>query len=86
VTEPAAPNRAPAPSRRHGEAALELHRLRADAQARYGEVDLLVVTLRDHIRDLRAERDALRAQIQDMADAVRRESAVWLWRGSKGMR
>lgn len=86
MNESASSNRALAPSRRHGEAVLELHRLRADAQARYGEVDLLVVTLRDHIRDLRAERDALRAQIQNMAEETRLESATWLWRGSKGPR
>ena len=76
--------RAVAPSQRRRETGLELRRLREEASARYSEVDLLVAALQDHIRDLQAERDALRAQLMAAAEDARRESAAWLWRGSKG--
>ncbi|MGH2633409.1 MAG: hypothetical protein ACRDG3_08355 [Tepidiformaceae bacterium] len=63
--------------------AAELHRVRLEAQARYSEVDLLVVTLRDHIRDLRLERDALRAQLARTHEATYLASTKWLPRGMK---
>jgi hypothetical protein len=81
-----ATSRTLAPSQRRYEAGLEVRRLREEATARYGEVDLLVAALQDHIRDLRAERDALRAQLSATTEDARRESATWLWRGSKGPR
>jgi len=63
--------------------AAEVRGLRLAAHQRYTEVDLLVAALRDHIRDLQAERDYLRAQIARLQDDARRQSATWLWRGSK---
>lgn len=69
-----------------GDAALEVRRLRDEARARYSEVDLLVATLRDHVRDLRAERDALRAELAAREAAARLTAAGWLWRGSRGVR
>jgi hypothetical protein len=71
-----------APSQRYT-TALEVRRLRGDAQSRYTEVDLLVAALREHVRDLRAERDALRAQLVRAAEERRLESSSWLWRGMK---
>jgi predicted nucleic acid-binding Zn-ribbon protein len=68
------------------EAVVELRRLRSDATARYTEVDLLVSALKEHIRDLRRERDELRGALE--AERAERELAAagWLWRGSKGAR
>jgi hypothetical protein len=71
-----------APSQRYT-TALEVRRLRGEAQSRYTEVDLLVAALREHVRDLRAERDALRAQLARAAEERRLESSAWLWRGMK---
>jgi hypothetical protein len=71
-----------APSQRYT-TALEVRRLRGEAQSRYTEVDLLVAALREHVRDLRAERDALRAQLVRAAEERRLESSSWLWRGMK---
>jgi hypothetical protein len=71
---------------RPADAAVEVRRMREEARSRYGEVDLLVAALRDHVRDLRAERDALRAELAARDEAVRRDGAAWLWRGSKGVR
>lgn len=65
------------------EGALVAARLRADATARYAEVDLLVAALRDHIRDLQAERDALLRQVSQLRDEARRQRAHWLGRGLK---
>lgn len=65
------------------ELAREVVNLRAEAERRYSEVDLLVAALRDHIRDLRIERDRLRAEIARLRDEVARERAAWLWRGVK---
>lgn len=73
-----------APSRRR--ATLEVRQLRAEAQARYGEVDLLVAALRDHIRDLQAERDALRAELARAAEASRLDASRWLWRGTRPLK
>jgi hypothetical protein len=71
---------------RPGDAAIEVRRLREEARSRYGEVDLLVAALRDHVRDLQAERDALRAELAVRDEATRRAGATWLWRGSKANR
>jgi hypothetical protein len=71
-----------APSKRHA-AALEVRRLRGEAQVRYSEVDLLVAALRDHVRDLQAERDVLRAQLARAAEERRLEASAWMWRGMK---
>lgn len=64
----------------------ELRRLREDARSRTSEVDLLVAALKDHIRDLQAERDQLRADLTRTNEARRLESAEWLHRGLKGPR
>ncbi|MBA4179969.1 MAG: hypothetical protein C0506_05205 [Anaerolinea sp.] len=63
--------------------AADARRLRAEAQARYGEVDLLVAVLRDHVRDLQIERDRLRAELESTKARARLESAAWMWRGMK---
>ena len=63
--------------------AVEAARLRADAESRYGEVDLLVVTLRDHIQDLKIERNRLLTELSRLRDDARRNSSPWLARGSK---
>ena len=74
-----------APSRRR-EVAAEIRAVRQEAQSRYSEVDLLVAALREHIADLRAERDRLLAQVAAMQESGRLESAGWMWRGTKGPR
>ncbi len=70
--------------------ARELREVRSEAVAGYTEVDLLVAAMKEHIADLRSERDTLRrhvSQLQDSLDAVseerRRISAQWMWRGIK---
>ena len=70
----------------HGERsalALEARTLREEARARYGEVDLLVAALRDHINDLRIERDRLLTEVAHLRDDARRTGATWLSRGAK---
>lgn len=71
------------PSRGCADLAGEARRLREDAQARYGEVDLLVAALRDHVRDLQIERDRLRAELESVKGQAQLESATWMWRGMK---
>lgn len=66
--------------------ATEVRRIREAAEVRYSEVDLLVATLKDHIRDLQRERDYLRAQLATSQEARRLESATWLQRGQKPIR
>ena len=66
--------------------ALEAASLRAEAELRYGEVDLLVAALRDHIQDLRHERDVLLSEVARLRDDVRRTRSPWLERGMKGNR
>ena len=68
------------------DAVIEAARLRADAETRYGEVDLLVAALREHIDDLRLERDRLLRDVARMRDDLRRERATWLDRGMKPSR
>ena len=75
-----------APSIVPAKAAIEAARLRAEAELRYGEVDLLVAALRDHIRDLRVERDSLLSDLARLRDDLRRERATWLNRGMKPTR
>jgi hypothetical protein len=69
-----------------GDIATEVRRIREAAQVRYSEVDLLVATLKDHIRDLQRARDSLRAQLAVSEEARRLESATWLRRGQKPVR
>ena len=69
--------------RRHESVAEELHRLREAATQRYSEVDLLVVALKDHIRDLQLEREALLAEVERLREETMRQDAAWLWRGLK---
>jgi hypothetical protein len=61
----------------------ELGRLRQEAAERYTEVDLLVAAMREHIEDLRRERDALLAQLDRTRDELRRRESPWLARGQK---
>ena len=68
------------------DAAIEAASLRAEAETRYGEVDLLVAALREHIEDLRLERDRLLRDVSRMRDDLRRERAGWLERGMKPSR
>jgi chromosome segregation ATPase len=67
----------------------ELRRLRGETERRYTEVDLLVAALREHIADLRSERDHLRGEVDRLharlAALEHREQVMpWLLRGSKG--
>jgi hypothetical protein len=61
----------------------ELARLRDEANARYTELHLLVAVLQENLRDLRLERDTLRAELDAVHDQARRDRATWLWRGVK---
>lgn len=74
----------PAPPHGRGDVGAEIRRLRSDAQARVTEVDLLVAALQDHIKDLRAERDWLRAELARVRSAQELAGAGWLQRGFKG--
>lgn len=74
----------PAPPHARSEAATEIRRLRSEARARVSEVDLLVAALQDHIRDLQAERDWLRAELARLRSAQELAGAGWLQRGFKG--
>jgi hypothetical protein len=62
----------------------EIRQLRAEARARVSEVDLLVAALQDHIKDLRAERDWLRAELEHSRARQELAEAAWLHRGLKG--
>ena len=64
----------------------DARRLREEAQRRYGEVDLLVAALRDHVRDLQLERDRLRAELERLSTEARLNSSDWMWRGMKPAR
>lgn len=71
----------------------EVKELRAGALARYTEVDLLVAALREHIEDLRSERDYLRQELARLQhrlataeEAARIANTGWLVRGIKGPR
>jgi hypothetical protein len=66
-----------------GDVGTEIRQLRAEAQARVGEVDLLVAALQDHIKDLRAERDWLRSELARSRATQQLASAEWLRRGLK---
>jgi hypothetical protein len=74
----------------HEELQREAAELRELAQTKYTEVDLLVAALREHIADLRQERDRLVAELersreneQLLEDEQRRSSSDWMWRGVK---
>jgi hypothetical protein len=82
----------PLPIRRdvHDELQREAAALRELAQTRYSEVDLLVAALREHITDLRRERDRLVAELdrsrrveEVLQDENRRLQSQWMWRGLK---
>ncbi len=64
----------------------EVRRLREEARSRTLEVDLLVAALKDHIRDLQAERDHLRSELSRAAADRRLAESDWLRRGMKGPR
>lgn len=74
------------PVRAGGDIAAEIRFVREQAVARVSEVDLLVAALRDHIKDLRAERDWLRAELAKAQDAGALAGAAWLHRGQKSNR
>jgi len=84
--------RQPLPIRRgmHEELQREAAELREIAQTKYTEVDLLVAALREHIADLRKERDRLVAELERsrkseelLQEAQRRLNSDWMWRGVK---
>lgn len=75
---------APAIDRERETLAEELRRLREEARSRTLEVDLLVAALKDHIRDLQAERDHLRAELSRATAARQLSETDWLRRGLKG--
>jgi hypothetical protein len=64
----------------------ELRLVREQAVARVTEVDLLVAALRDHIKDLQAERDWLRGELARVHEAHRLAGAAWMQRGQKDNR
>jgi hypothetical protein len=64
----------------------ELDAVRREAVARVTEMDLLVAALRDHIRDLQRERDALRAELARIRRQRLLEAAGWLPRGLRPQR
>ena len=73
--------------------ARELASVRAEAAAGFTEVDLLVAAMREHIADLRSERDTLRRQVEMLQATVdtatedrRRLTPQWMWRGTKPLR
>lgn len=68
---------------RHDALAAETRQLRERAAQRYSEVDLVVAALRDHIRDLQAERERLLAELHRLRDEAARRRAPWLERGQK---
>ena len=70
-------------SRTLSDLAGEARRLREEAQRRYGEVDLLLAALRDHVRDLQIERDRLRAELEHASARARLSTSDWMWRGMK---
>lgn len=71
------------PARVHGDIATEIRLVRERAVARVSEVDMLVAALRDHIKDLQAERDWLRAELAKANDARALAGATWMHRGQK---
>ena len=71
-------------SSRRSDLSHELGRLRREAAERYTEVDLLVAAMREHIDDLRRERDRLVIELDEhgqkvvdhiSAEALQNESA-----------
>ena len=74
------------PERARGDLAADIRLVRERAVARVTEVDLLVAALRDHIKDLQAERDWLRAELARSNDARALAGATWLHRGQKSNR
>lgn len=74
------------PVRYGGDIATEIRLVREQAVARVSEVDLLVAALRDHIKDLRAERDWLRAELARVNEARALSDAGWMRRGQKSNR
>jgi hypothetical protein len=75
-----------APARPSDSIAAEIRLVREQAISRVSEVDLLVAAMRDHIRDLQAERDWLRAELARSNEARALMGASWLHRGQKSNR
>ena len=63
--------------------AAEIRLVREQAVARVSEVDLLVAALRDHIKDLQAERNWLRTELARVHESHALAGATWLHRGQK---
>jgi hypothetical protein len=70
-------------SPRRSELSHEVGRLRREAAERYTEVDLLVAAMREHIDDLRRERDRLIVELERSRATLRRYESPWLERGQK---
>lgn len=66
--------------------AAEIRLVREHAISRVSEVDLLVAAMREHIRDLQAERDWLRTELARSNEARALMGAAWLHRGQKANR
>ena len=75
-----------APARPRDAIAAEIRLVREQAVSRVSEVDLLVAAMRDHIKDLQAERDWLRAELAHSNEARALMGATWLHRGQKANR
>ena len=76
----------PSPARTQSDLAAEIRVVREQAIVRVSEVDLLVAALRDHVKDLRAERDWLRAELARRNESQALANAAWLHRGQKSNR
>lgn len=73
------------PGKPRPDLAAEVQQVREDAVARYTEVDLLVAALREHVADLRLERDRLlgenqrlNAELQAVREREAAAGARWL--------
>lgn len=75
-----------APVRPREALAAEIRLVREEAVSRVSEVDLLVAAMRDHIKDLQAERDWLRTELARANEATALIGATWLHRGQKANR
>lgn len=86
MSKPDTSARHDAPPSRRRELSAEVRIVREEAARRYTETDLLVAALREHVRDLQAERDRLRAELEAAREAAALADADWFWRGTRGPR
>lgn len=73
------PESALVPASRRHDVAVEAGRLRREAERRYSEADLLVAALREHIDDLRSERDRLLAENDALRAQLEHSEASSMW-------